>query len=247
MNSDSIGVLFTDSENRMKPFSVRIKTLGFEPFWMPLIACQMDVYDESMNPLITQLEKCDDVLVLSPRVKPFVDNYIKTSPKGRIYAIGETTASALRECGWSVDAVAQPSSSEGLMQLLSETDFQGRSVVILCGHEPRMLLHDHLIRQGAKVDLLFVYRRQPLQLDWLVIKRKNIRIIVLNSLSAYQALIDQIKDDDWLFCSRLTVLVNSQRLEQIILTDHYFRAVHCMNGSDPHTIWNALNSICDDR
>ena len=109
-----------------------------------------------------------------------------------------------------------------------------------------MLLHDHLIRQGAKVDLLFVYRRQPLQLDWLVIKRKNIRIIVLNSLSAYQALIDQIKDDDWLFCSRLTVLVNSQRLEQIILSDHHFRAVHCMNGSDRSAIWNALNTVCID-
>jgi uroporphyrinogen-III synthase len=80
--------------------------------------------------------------------------------RARIAAIGRATARALQEQGLAVHAVpTSVSESEGLLALDPFRDPAGQRILIVKGEGGRTLLREELVRRGAEVATVEVYRR----------------------------------------------------------------------------------------
>ena len=78
----------------------------------------------------------------------------------KIAAVGASSARALARFGLGVDLVpTHEFNSEALLALEELQDMRGKRVVILRGNGGRDVLRDALIRRGAVVDYVEVYRR----------------------------------------------------------------------------------------
>ena len=87
-------------------------------------------------------------------------------PAGRWYAIGATTAAAaahLQPAGSGPISVAQPATSEGLLQMAALQRLDEQRVLLITGEGGRDLLAGSLRDRGAQVTPWRVYRRRPVQ------------------------------------------------------------------------------------
>lgn len=78
----------------------------------------------------------------------------------KLAAVGDGTASAMREAGLPVDCQPVTSNgSEGLLQMPAMQTMQDKQVVIIRGVGGRELLADTLTERGASISYVEVYRR----------------------------------------------------------------------------------------
>jgi uroporphyrinogen-III synthase len=90
----------------------------------------------------------------------WVEDYWPQLPKGpRYYAIGATTARALRERGVAVEAIGDTMDSEALLALPALRDIAGQRALIFRGRGGRTLIGEALRERGARVDYCELYRR----------------------------------------------------------------------------------------
>ena len=75
----------------------------------------------------------------------------------QIACIGKTTATALRELGWTVELVPDEASSEGLVASFSKRELHGLRFWMPGAQQPRELLSASLREQGAEVIQTPVY------------------------------------------------------------------------------------------
>ncbi len=75
----------------------------------------------------------------------------------QIACIGKTTATALRELGWTVELVPDEASSEGLVASFSKRELHGQRFWMPGARQPRELLSASLQEQGAEVIQTPVY------------------------------------------------------------------------------------------
>lgn len=87
-------------------------------------------------------------------------------PRGRLAAIGQATAAALRDQSCLADdrEVILPESdfrSEGLLALPAMQDLDGQRVALVTGEGGRGALAEAILARGGQVERLAVYRRLP--------------------------------------------------------------------------------------
>lgn len=152
-------ILVTRPQAQSDKLTDLIQTAGGEAISFPVISIQ-PLPPESWRP--QNLEQFDWLIFVSRNaVDTFIHGWQQGLPSQlQLAAVGDGTASALREAGLSVDCQPELSNgSEGLLQMPAMQAMQGKEVLIVRGVGGRELLADTLTDRGATISYVEVYRR----------------------------------------------------------------------------------------
>lgn len=136
-----------------------IQKAGGEAIRFPVISI-LPVPRERWGPW--HLEQTDWLIFVSRNaVNSFIQGWQQHLPSQlRLAAVGDGTASAMREAGLTVDCQpAISNGSEGLLQMPAMQNMQGKQVLIVRGDGGRERLADTLTDRGASITYVEVYRR----------------------------------------------------------------------------------------
>ncbi len=140
--------------------------------------------------------------------------------KFSVAAVGQATATALREAGWSVDCVpASEFSSEGLLAEPQLQAVTGKTCVIVRGVGGREKLAEGLRNRGAEAGYLEVYtRRQPV-VDNSDVRRhlaqQQLDAVTITSVEALQNLLAMLDADSAVLLKSILLVVVSDRIGQV--------------------------------
>ncbi|MCX4192561.1 uroporphyrinogen-III synthase [Methylophaga sp. OBS1] len=136
-----------------------IQQAGGEAIRFPVISI-LPVPRARWGPL--HLEQTDWLIFVSRNaVNSFIQGWQQDlPPQLRLAAVGDGTASAMREAGLTVDCQpAISNGSEGLLQMSAMQNIQGKQVLIVRGVGGRERLADTLTDRGASITYVEVYCR----------------------------------------------------------------------------------------
>lgn len=172
---------------------------------------------------IQQLRQADAIIFVSVSAVSCLQQQLAADVlQAPLYAVGQTTASALQRWLGREVSVPQDQRSEGLLQLPELTDVAGRNIVIVRGNAGRELIKQSLIARGAAVRYVQSYKRVALPLDGEQLCQQwqlaGIRCIVATSNEILQQLFTlvPVAHHDWLK-QRQYILV-SPRMHDSALT-----------------------------
>jgi uroporphyrinogen-III synthase len=159
------GVLITRPREHASALADSVRAAGGEPILFPAIEILPPENPASVYEIIGRLDEFQMAVFVSPtaalRGHAMVSARRNWPAALRVAAIGEGTATALRECG--VREVISPSGeeadSEALAALAELRDLQDRSVVVFRGQTGREWLRGSLEKRGARVEYAACYRR----------------------------------------------------------------------------------------
>lgn len=189
-----------------------------------------------------------------------VDRIVLTSPEGvrqthyllageqlastPIVVPGPQTARLARSLGFAVVvSPAQSGDSESMLALPELANVAGLRILILAAAGGRRLLERELIRRGARVERLHVYRRLrcdlPDHLEPALIAAPAL-VSMISSGGALEALRDGLTDAAWARVLSAALVVPSQRVAALareLGAQHVF----CARGADDQAMIDALN------
>jgi uroporphyrinogen-III synthase len=155
-------VLITRAKDQSQSFENMCYELGLEPILLPSVQIRVDTKNNSFIHSLRQLDKTDLLIVVSANAaKIAVPHWPSCTRQKVTLAIGQATAKAIQNLDRTVDFVAEPANSEGLLSLpaLASDSIQNKKIIIFCGHNPKPLLKKILEQRGAHVHLAFCYER----------------------------------------------------------------------------------------
>lgn len=155
-------VLITRAKDQSQSFEHMCYELGLKPVLLPSVQIRVDTKNNSFIHSLRQLDKTDLLIVVSANAaKIAVPHWPPCKTQKVTLAIGQATAKAIKNLGRTVDFVAEPANSEGLLSLpaLASHSIQNKKIIIFCGHNPKPLLKKILEQRGAHVHLAFCYER----------------------------------------------------------------------------------------
>jgi len=218
-------VLVTRPDGQADALCTRLSELGVRPIAQPMLALHsLDEPSLAARQQLLALDSYDDIIFISANAVRFgldwIDSYWPQLPAGiNWYAIGERTASQLSARGLEPLSPGSEMTSEGLLNLPSLANPDGRKVLIVRGEGGRETLRSRLEAGGAQVDSLVCYRRQPVSLPEgelsSLIDREQIRLALLSSgegLANFTALLPHGETTN---LALLTVVVPSQRVAEV--------------------------------
>ncbi len=214
-------ILITKPAHQATVLLQQLHAIGLEGFSFPSIDILPPSNPQSMQQVSQQVDQIDIAIFVSANaVQPAVTLWPADQTPHTIAAIGPATAAALRQHGYDVDLIADPPSSEGLLQqpLLRAESVVGKHISIFCGENPKNLLPKTLRILGATVQLVTCYRRhctQPSADNIQQLMQQPISCIATSSLESllnlYQILAPQ--HIAWLLGKPLIVInANMQQL-----------------------------------
>ena len=140
---------FRPDDERLASAVELLDSLGADPVPDPMLA----VKPTDAAPR----EDCDYVVLTSKTGVELAAEAGWTPGEARVCAIGESTAAALREAGYSVDVVPEEFSSTGLVEAL-QTEVAGARVEVARSDHGSAVLTDGLDAAGAYVHETVLYR-----------------------------------------------------------------------------------------
>ena len=157
-------VLVTRPAAQAEQLCSLIEAAGGEAVRLPAIAIRDPLDPRPLAALVATLDGYDLAVFISFNAVDKGLDYIlgrRAWPvHTRIATVGVRSAEAVTQHGLRVDLVPGHSfNSEALLALDELQDMTGKRVVIFRGNGGRELLHDTLVRRGASVDYVEVYRR----------------------------------------------------------------------------------------
>lgn len=157
------------------------------------------------------------------RTLHYLDKESHVLEQMELFAIGKSTARALRNAGFIPKFALQSNSgTEELLDLpeLQANRIKGVRIVIFRGHGGRELLADILEERGASVDYAEVYQRVPVNYTrddvaaiW---KGKGPDYIVITSESSLQFLLDMLSSNQRQQLLTIPVVVFGERLADLL-------------------------------
>ena len=154
------------------------------------------------------------VYVLLDWLKNNLEKYPKGLPLGpRYYAIGKTTADALKNININAEHPKQDFSSEGLLTLPSLLVGDHQKVIIFSGVGGRQLLSSELKSRGFLVDDCELYNRKCLK-DFSteinrLISKDVLDVVVIHSAELLENLLYQIVQTNVYTLNFITLVVHS--------------------------------------
>lgn len=118
----------------------------------------------------------------------FQHQTIKTTT-AKIIAIGSATKKSLHDAGFSHVLTPDHFSSEGILAMPLLQSLMSKSLLIICGENPKSLLADVLTARGAKVTTLHCYQRMPILHDMGMVfpelTLNNITVVISTSAESF--------------------------------------------------------------
>jgi len=141
-----------------------VAAAGGKPVRLPAIEIHDTLELERLQKVLMQLDSYDLAVFISVNAVDKAMEYCRVLPAWpasvQIATVGMRSAEALEAYGLTVDLVPEHRfNSEALLALPALQDMTGKRVVIFCGNGGRNTLRDTLVKRGANVDYVEVYRR----------------------------------------------------------------------------------------
>ncbi|MDF1795514.1 MAG: uroporphyrinogen-III synthase [Coxiellaceae bacterium] len=183
-------VLITKPAHQAAVLLDQLKAIGLEGFSFPSIDILPASDTSNLQQTAEQLDHIDIAIFVSANaVKPATTQWPKHQAPHSIVAIGPATAAALQQQGYIVDLIAEPPSSESLLQSpsMQTESVTGKNISIFCGENPKTVLQKTLRTSGATVNVVTCYRRtctQPSAEDRQYLMQQSISCIATCSLES---------------------------------------------------------------
>ncbi|MBH04275.1 MAG: hypothetical protein CMP08_09195 [Xanthomonadales bacterium] len=177
----------------------------------PALAAQIRAAEQADIVIATSAAAIDALAVQAPA----------WAPTGRLVAVGQATAAALRAITGRTVAVPETHDSEGLLARPELAGENPARVALLTGEGGRTLLADTLAERGFDVERVALYRRRAARLapSRLAELLSVCDTLVITSEAAWRALIDQCGPSERKRLAELFLVAASPRVVQITLCD----------------------------
>ncbi|PVV08861.1 MAG: hypothetical protein B6D77_10980 [gamma proteobacterium symbiont of Ctena orbiculata] len=158
-------------------------------------------------------------------------------------AVGQATAAALRQCGYSIDLIpADRYDSEGMLKLAPLQRMAAKRVLIVRGEGGRTLLGESLQARGAEVGYAEVYRRikpsvdpTPLLAQW----QEQVDLVTVTSVEVMHNLKTMLGEQGWPMLRHTPLLVISERMH-LEAKKEGFETILLATGADDDAILAAI-------
>ncbi|MBI4964119.1 MAG: uroporphyrinogen-III C-methyltransferase [Desulfomonile tiedjei] len=201
-------ILITRGREQSKRMADKISEQGGEPVLFPTISIQPPDDYRALDDAITRIKSFDWVIFTSVNgVERFFERFfqfnddIREMAGPRLGAIGPVTAAAIRRLGLKVDRLAKEFVAEGVLDMLSETEVQGKRFLIARAEQAREVLPEGLTRIGGEVEVVTVYKTGlPSDSDIARVRKmleeKALDAITFTSSSTVTHLVEMLKGSD---------------------------------------------------
>ena len=159
-------VVVTRDEPYDGPLSARLRELGLEVLWWPVVRVLPPSDPAALQALLGQLEQFDWIVFTSRHAVEAVTGQVPVAPRRvRVAAVGASTAAALHEQGWSAAVVPEHASAASLLQALTPLITPGARILFPASSRALPTLAGGLRQLGAQVVQVEAYRTQGAALD----------------------------------------------------------------------------------
>jgi len=241
-SADHGSVLVTRPAGQGAALCAALQAAGFRAHNQPLLELQaLTGLAPSQRQLLLDLDLYQHVIFISGNAVRFgmacIEDYWPQLPAGPAwYAIGDSTATLLRDFGIDATTPGSAMTSEGLLALPRLAAVRDQRVLIVKGEGGRAALCEELARRGARVDELACYRRHcpdlsPGELaarlrEWAI---DYIMISSGEGLANLQALLTTAETTKF---RHVGLIVPSQRVARMAREVGFDRVVTAENASD---------------
>ena len=192
-------VATTRDEDALDPLLLALREEGAHVRVWPTRVFQEPEDDGPLNDALDHLDDYDWLAFTSPRaVPPAVQARSWKAGFGRVAAVGETTARALRAGGWPVHVEGEGGGAGGLARAMAAAgDIAGARVLFLAGSLASHELEGELGRLGARVERVETYRTVVTPPDGEVVRddlSRGVSAVVFASPSAVEGLAVALDD-----------------------------------------------------
>lgn len=161
--TEAIPFLITRPAGKADNLLAALDESGIAYLYQPLITTAQVMLKPQDQQL---LQQADMLIFVSVSAVSCLQNQTDAALlKASVFAVGETTASAIQR--WLACEVIIPEDqrSEGLLQLAQMQQVAGKKIVVVRGNAGRELMKQTLTARGATVRYVQSYKRVPLPLD----------------------------------------------------------------------------------
>jgi uroporphyrinogen-III synthase len=215
-------VLVTRPAHQALALSCMIEARGGIAIRFPTIEIAPPSDPQALKNAVARLELFDLAIFVSPNAVTYAFATMDADglPSGlRVACVGAGSARALAEHGVIDAMVPARSDSEGLLELPSLRNVQGKRVAIFRGEGGRELLSEQLRSRGADVTYIECYRRVRPQADSAALARdvlqNGVDVVTATSADALRNLFDMIEAPAAALLARAPLVVVSERLRDI--------------------------------
>ncbi len=233
-----MAVLVTRPEGKADGLIAQLNQAGLTAYHQPLLTSTPITTDSHFpTPDVA-------VFISQDAVASFCEQHT-LAPTTLLVAVGKATQTALQNAFQREVLCPKQHDSEGLLALPLFQQIAGKHVLLVKGEGGRALIQDTLLRDGALLTCLEVYRREPIEGDrnqwvsnW---QQQQINSIVITSVASFDALIMGMSDESRTWLSQCQFVVVSQRIQSHLL-DNYIapEQIRLSQGASDHAICKAL-------
>jgi uroporphyrinogen-III synthase len=162
----SAAVVVTRDETADGPLSRELRALGLEVLGWPVLSIGAAGSGAALDQALRRLNQFDWLVFASQHAVAEVVRRVPVPPAYlNIAAVGARTAQALTTAGWTVAAVPDDQTAEGLVALLGPKLAPGMTVLFAAGSRSLPTLREGLTDAGAMVTQVEAYATLPGTLD----------------------------------------------------------------------------------
>lgn len=159
-------VVVTRDEPRDGPLSTRLRELGLEVLFWPVVRVAPPADPARFEAALGRVAELDWIVFTSRHAVSAVTARLPSLPPGvRIAAVGASTAAALRDRGWPPDVVPEEASAAALVTALAPVIQRGARVLFPASSRALPTLAAGLRELGADVRQVEAYRTDAAGLD----------------------------------------------------------------------------------
>jgi len=227
-----ISVLVTRPQAQALPLTQLIEQAGGKSVVFPLIEIQPIPSSKWSS---SDWRKVDILIFISRNaVTYFKQGYPAKLPKRQmLVAVGQGTAEAMQEQGYSVDVCpAEGGGTEDLLNCLDLNNLAHKKVAIVRGRGGRELLAESLRANGAEVRYIEVYKRQmPHPSSSQLAEARAVDIVLATSIQSVSHLIMLFAEELETFIAKPLVVI-SERIRQYALSQGFQQVSVSAQASD---------------
>lgn len=242
-------IMITRPERSARELCRLINESGGEAIHFPAIAFAGPPSQENFLHAVSQLDKQDWLIFISPQAvyasAPYIKQAWPSFPDTVKWAvIGRGTAKALRENDFPEAVFPEKNeTSEGLLALPPFQFVKNISVAVIRGAGGQEKIDQVLTERGAQVLPVIAYQRTlpDVNIDQMLSKfqQKLIDAVVCTSFESAQNLKKLLGEKGWPFLQNVPLLVTSQRIK-MLAQDLGFRRIWVTNHTNPLAILEKL-------
>lgn len=234
-------------KNNSIPLCEALKSLGHKVLYFPTLQFLSMITEEVVNEFQQKQASYDRLIFVSPQAVHYGHKLLKNQHRLKLAAIGESTASALRNHGFEVDCVPEKNwTSEGLLALQPLQQVRGQRIGIVRGDSGRELIYNILENRGAAVDYIEVYKRTRADINEkpliTVLSANQLKLTVATSCAAILQLMDIVGQFRNVMIQQ-PIMVSSERLKKLAHELHFQTILLAENASNQALLEAVKNSV----